>query len=140
MRTSDPHTQLAELAQNPGRIEDVNREEVPDLMGALEALRLRLQAHFDGQPVPVSSRTTGGTQSPQHGEGSGTYLNTAQAGSRLSVEPETIARWCRDGRFPNAFKTDPAGENGEWRIPVEDVRSMRQREGETGGRMHFSRT
>lgn len=139
MNTSDPNQQLAELAKHPNRIEDVNRAEVPNLMGALEALRLRLQAHFDGRPVPVSSRTTGETQPPQRGDGAGTYLNTAQAGNRLSVEPETIASWCRDGRFPNAFKTDPSGENGEWRIPVEDVRSMRQTESEPGGRVHFNR-
>lgn len=67
------------------------------------------------------------------------YLTTTKAARRLSVEPETVARWCRDGQFPGAFKTDPEGETGEWRIPAVDVRSMRERRNPTEDRVHFER-
>lgn len=80
----------------------------------------------------------GGSETAEDGEEAGTYLTTSEAARRLSVKPETIARWCRDGRFPDAFKTDPSGESGEWRIPAEDVRSMRERNTEDE-RIHFER-
>lgn len=72
-------------------------------------------------------------------DGAGTYLTTAEAARRLSVQPETVARWSRDGRFPNAFKTDPAGEGGEWRIPVGDVRRLSEKEQVKTERVHFTR-
>lgn len=68
---------------------------------------------------------------------SGTYLTTSETARRLSVEPETIARWCRDGRFPDAFKTDPEGETGEWRIPTDNVRRMREKADAAEDRVHF---
>ena len=69
----------------------------------------------------------------------GTYLTTSEAARRLSVVPETVARWCRAGRFSGAFKTAPDGEKGEWRIPIEDVRRMRERRNATEDRVHFER-
>lgn len=35
---------------------------------------------------------------------------------------ETIRRWCREGRFPNAHKKeDTRGQGGSWRIPEADL-------------------
>lgn len=47
-------------------------------------------------------------------------LTTSEAAEQLGVEPRTVAKWCRQGRLPNAYKTGEDGE-GEWRIPPEDV-------------------
>lgn len=79
------------------------------------------------------------SESDEGRDGADTFLTTSEAARRLSVEPETIARWCRDCRFPGAFKTDPDGETGEWRIPTEDVRSMRKRRNGEDDRVHFER-
>lgn len=47
-------------------------------------------------------------------------LTTSEAAERLGVEPRTVAKWCRDGRLPNAYKTGSDGD-GEWRIPPASV-------------------
>lgn len=80
----------------------------------------------------------GGSEAAEASEETASYLTTSEAARSLSVEPETIARWCRDDRFAGSFKTDPDGETGEWRIPVEDVRKMKRRES-SNERHHFKR-
>lgn len=67
------------------------------------------------------------------------YLTTQEAAKRLSLKSETVAKWCRSGRFPNAFKTDSAGDSGEWRIPVGDLRSLKESRSGEKDRMHFDR-
>lgn len=47
-------------------------------------------------------------------------LTTSEAAERLGVQSRTVARWCREDRLPNAYKTGEEGE-GEWRIPPADV-------------------
>lgn len=60
-------------------------------------------------------------------------FTTAQAGERLGVGARTVADWCTEGRFPNAFKTGKKQKNGEkggeWRIPASDVAAYPQRQG-----------
>lgn len=40
---------------------------------------------------------------------------------------ETVRRWCRQGRFPNAHKEKKTrGQGGSWRIPEGDLRQFRK--------------
>lgn len=48
-------------------------------------------------------------------------LTTSDVADRYEVEPKTVAKWCRQGRYPNAWKTGEDGD-GEWRIPQADLR------------------
>ena len=57
---------------------------------------------------------------------------TAKVGRKLSVEAETVAGYCKQGLFPNAFRT--SGNNGHWRIPPADVTAyIRSRKPGAGG-------
>ena len=46
------------------------------------------------------------------------YLTVDQAADLLQVHPETVRRWLRRGRLPNARKV-PSGHG--WRIPRADL-------------------
>ena len=50
---------------------------------------------------------------------------------------ETVRRWCREGRFPNAHKErGTRGQGGEWRIPKADLlRFQKPRPGPKGPRI-----
>jgi len=43
-------------------------------------------------------------------------LDTSTIAARLGVAVPTVARWCRDGRFPNAFRVGRS-----WAIPATDL-------------------
>jgi excisionase family DNA binding protein len=47
------------------------------------------------------------------------FVTVDEIAKRLSVHEESVRRWLRAGRFPNAIKL-PEGR-GDWRIPVTDV-------------------
>ncbi len=49
---------------------------------------------------------------------------------------ETVRRWCREGRLPNAHKKEGTrGRGGEWRIPEADlVAFVKPRRGPKGPR------
>lgn len=64
------------------------------------------------------------------------YLTTTDVAERFEVKPKTVATWCRDGRFPNAFKTGEDGE-GEWRIPTDDLRGHETGQTVDDGRVSF---
>lgn len=49
------------------------------------------------------------------------YVTVNALAERLSVHIETVRRWIRDGKFPNAIKL-PDGR--EWRIPESDVQAF----------------
>lgn len=66
------------------------------------------------------------------------WLSTSKAARRLSIQPETVARWCRDGRFPNAWKTS-SDRTGEWRIPVGDLKRLDDDRSGRPDRIRFSR-
>jgi excisionase family DNA binding protein len=51
------------------------------------------------------------------------YVTVAEIAQRLRVHDESVRRWLRAGRFPNAIKL-PDDRRGEWRIPVGDVRAF----------------
>jgi len=40
---------------------------------------------------------------------------------RHTPSDETVRRWCREGRFPNARKVRAKGRGGSWRIPEADL-------------------
>lgn len=89
MRTSDPHTHLAELAQNPGRIEDLTKAEVHALLGALGVLRSHLQAYLYRLSAPEPSPSPEGEdQTPEQADVADwrTKLWTCPADTRLRRE------------------------------------------------------
>jgi len=54
-----------------------------------------------------------------HGLAIATY-SPAQLARRLGLTTQTVTRWCRDGRFPHAHRTDA----GRWLIPAEDLEAI----------------
>lgn len=56
---------------------------------------------------------------------------------RITEAPsdETVRRWCREGRFPNAYKKRAKGRGGSWCIPEADlVAFVKPRPGPKGAR------
>lgn len=106
-------------------------ENLPDGVGTVtlevDWLRRRLDE--------VSSSAT----SEGENEDAPRWLSTSGAARRLSVQPETVARWCRGDRFPNAWKTSDDDRTGEWRIPVGDLRRLDESRAERSDRVRFSR-
>lgn len=49
------------------------------------------------------------------------FLSVREVSERLQKSEETIKRWIRSGRFPNAFKEN---DKQGWRIPEEDVQTL----------------
>jgi len=57
---------------------------------------------------------------------------------RIAEPPsaETVRRWCRQGRFPNAHKVPTKGRGGSWRIPEANlVAFVKPRPGPKGPRI-----
>lgn len=106
-------------------------ENLPDGVGSVslevEWLRRRLDEPADFDATEGEDR------------GASRWLSTSKAARRLSVQPETVARWCRDGRFPNAWKTSDDDRTGEWRIPVDDLRRLEDGRSRKPDRVRFSR-
>lgn len=50
-----------------------------------------------------------------------TVYTVKKAAERLGVAASTVSRWVKIGRFPNAYKLDPNGDNSPYRIPEEDL-------------------
>lgn len=64
-----------------------------------------------------------------------------EVGLRLNLSAETIAGYCRAGRFPNAYKTSPATKaedakrgRGRWRIPAADVAAFIKNQSDNGAK------
>ncbi len=61
------------------------------------------------------------------GTGRRRLMKPAEVARQFAVTPPTVARWCRDGRFPGARKLDGGTEaaeqtkQGRWRIPSDEV-------------------
>ena len=51
-------------------------------------------------------------------------LSTREAALRLGVTPQTIARWIRQGAFPNVFKLNPNAHRPTYRIPISDIETF----------------
>jgi DNA-binding CsgD family transcriptional regulator len=50
-------------------------------------------------------------------------LTAGQAARQLCTTPQTVRRWIREGRFPNA-RRDP--DSGYWRVPAGDLQAFRR--------------
>lgn len=58
----------------------------------------------------------------------GRDLNTREAAVQLGVgSHRTVERWCRETRFPHAYRT--SGATGDWRIPAGDLEGFRRARG-----------
>jgi predicted DNA-binding transcriptional regulator AlpA len=78
---------LATLAADPERIQDVPAEALPALIGETEALRARLWARLQAgvpAPAPAPVRANGGEPD--------TLLTAKDAGARLGVSPRWMYR------------------------------------------------
>jgi len=59
-------------------------------------------------------------------------LTTRAAAEQLGLASHrTIERYCREGRFPNAYKT--SGASGDWKIPAADLDAFRTAVRRDGG-------
>jgi len=47
------------------------------------------------------------------------HTTTSDLADAVGVMPETIARHCRNGTFPGAFR-----RHGRWRIPVDEAEAF----------------
>jgi excisionase family DNA binding protein len=54
-------------------------------------------------------------------------LSTAQAAERLGVTQQAIAKWIRQGLFPNAYKINPYGRTSPYRIPERDIEAFEEK-------------
>jgi predicted DNA-binding transcriptional regulator AlpA len=70
-------TELATLAQDPSRVADVSPENVPALLGALEALRAMLWARLQAPPATPAQASNG--SEPDR------WLKVDEAAERLGV-------------------------------------------------------
>ncbi len=54
------------------------------------------------------------------------YLTSEEVAQEFRIDAiyaeQTVARWCRNGEFPGAFKVC-----GEWRIPRESLEKFKKR-------------
>ena len=53
------------------------------------------------------------------------YLTTSEAALEMKVDPETVEKYCREGRLLG-FKAKGRGISGEWRISVEEIERWRR--------------
>lgn len=51
-------------------------------------------------------------------------LTVRQAATRLGCSTRAINKWLADGRFPNAWKLNPAARNSPYRIPESDIQAF----------------
>jgi len=58
-------------------------------------------------------------QGQASGQGQVGGLTTVDVAERYQVTPQTVGRWAREGRFPNAYLVD--APPGGYRIPEEDL-------------------
>ena len=88
----------------------------------LEFERRRAEAAQHGATAPIAAvyaivleelRRLDGTESVVR------WMSTREAAAVLAVHTRTVARWCKDGRFPGATKTSDL--TGRWRIPAGEV-------------------
>lgn len=121
---------LALVARNPDHIDNLTEEEVHQLRGRLEMLRSRLEARLyrtqrparatTSQPSTEDTRRAQDLEQPNGlDDDVPELLTTAEAADWLGVTADTVAKWCREGRIPDASKTSPDG--GEWRIPASSL-------------------
>lgn len=124
--------QYSSRTKDQGSLTEKLRDLVDNVPEGVTTVTIRLdwlRAQLDREPYPATEAANKDT----------TYLSTREAARRLSVRPETVAAWCRKGRFPSAFKTDSTGQKGEWRIPLSEMENVGGGT-ETNRRIGFTRT
>ena len=92
---SDIRAQLATLASDPDRVEGVNADDLPDLIGAAEQLRAALWARLQRLSAEHSTPTPG----PAHNGGPDRLLTADEAAERLGVDRRWIYRHADDLPF-----------------------------------------
>lgn len=78
--------ELATLAADPSRVRDVDREQLPDLIGEASALHARLLAALQAIPLQPDRPTTNGEGEPDP------MLTAQEAADRLGVDPRWMYR------------------------------------------------
>lgn len=51
-------------------------------------------------------------------------IGTAEAGEILGRDKNTISRWCREKKFPNAYQK---AQGHPWFIPIEDIEKFQRK-------------
>lgn len=59
-------------------------------------------------------------------------LSTREAAERLGVTQQSIARWIKQGAFPNVFRLNPDAKRPTYRIPISDIEAFEERRGQNG--------
>lgn len=80
----------------------------------------RLSARIDGARVLLHGRDHRFQDQLHRPEPDADY-RPAQLARELDVSPETVKRWCRQGRFPNAYQQPRGRKCFTWRIPAGDL-------------------
>jgi excisionase family DNA binding protein len=90
---------LATLAADPTRVEDVSPDRLPALIGEAEALRARLWARLQAGAIHAAP-----APAPDASGGPDRLLKAKDAAERLGVDVRWIYRQSKAGRLPFARK------------------------------------
>lgn len=60
-----------------------------------------------------------GMADPQHSDGNGVYIRTAEAAKMLRVSPKTVSRWAKQGKLPHVVTL-----GGHRRFPAEAIQRL----------------
>lgn len=82
---------LAELAADPSRVTDVDRDDVPDLLSDLEALRARLWSRLVRPPAP----------SPNGAPAEADLISATEVGRMLDMSADRVYALAREDRIPH---------------------------------------
>ena len=60
-----------------------------------------------------------GMADPQHSDGNGAYIRTAEAAKMLRVSPKTVSRWAKQGKLPHVVTL-----GGHRRFPADAIERL----------------
>lgn len=80
---------LAKVAANPNEVDNLDTENIPELLGAVEALRARLWARLQAPPYPATAT------------GPEPLLEADDVAERLSMPKARIYELAREDRIPH---------------------------------------
>lgn len=114
-----------ELAVAILRADGLTDVQIADLLGltptAVNNRMTRARARIlDAMPeleVFLADRRSPNSPSQAHLTGRRAVLTPGSLAAQWGVTPSTVRRWCAEGRFPRASRT----ESGRWRIPAESL-------------------
>lgn len=104
--------ELATLAADPSRLEDLDRDRLPELIGEVESLKAALWARLQTLQAPAPAAAPG--PSTNGSQGSGRLLTADQVADRLGVDRRWVYRHADDWSFarrlsPNTLRFDERG-------------------------------